>query len=499
MTDTTTSDTPPQPPTAEADEREILRQLDATRDTLGSLQPTALQQAAAQLGISTRQTRRRLQQFLNGTTPRQPFTMDDDTLAVVAAHNGNLSSAYRELALTDRDLPGFTTFWRGFTQRLDTDIAGYLKAGGNGLLKGSLFALWQPEHRNDLWEIDHSELPIDVIADGCTTTVVKPWISVLIDGASRRVVAWAITADAERRPDADAVCALLAEATMEIRREGHTYGGVPGIVRCDQGAEFLGTKVSAFVTAAGIDLQPVFPRSGYLKGKIERFFRTMETEFCTPQHGFTHGIETRTGRHPFRDVELMTSDELRRRTLAWMHHYNGSRPHSSLGQATPDSVWQADTTPLRFLPGHLVRDHLLESTKTPKVTTKGVSFAGTWWTNEQLHGKQGRRLHVRFPIFHTGFIELYTGSQWLCTATPTLTGPQVRELLARRRDNHGHARDIVRNATQRRAAANRHVADNPAAPLPRAAMADVDPLAGDIDALEELTARRDRPTQGDRT
>ena len=256
---------------------------------------------------------------------------------------------------------------------------------------------------------------------------------------------------------------------------------------------------SAFVTTAGIDLQPVFPRSGYLKGKVERFFRTMETEFCTPQHGFTHGIETRTGRRPFRDVDLMTADELRRRARAWIDHYNTSRPHSSLGDATPDGVWQADDTPLRYLPERIVRDHLLVSARTAKVTTKGVSFAGTWWTHEQLHGKQGRHLDVRFPIFHTGFIELYNGSQWLCTATPTLTRAQVRELLTRRRDNHQHARDIVHNAAGRRAVANRHVANDPTAPLPRAAMADIDPLAGDIDALDELIARRDRPTQGDHT
>ena len=45
-------------------EREILRQLDASRDMFGGLVPAALHHAAVSLGLSTRQTRRRLEAFL---------------------------------------------------------------------------------------------------------------------------------------------------------------------------------------------------------------------------------------------------------------------------------------------------------------------------------------------------------------------------------------------------------------------------------------------------
>lgn len=469
----------------------VLARLDESRNEIGQLDQAMLHWAAGELGLSQRQVRRRLSRFVSGDGGPGAFTLTEDHLAAIVARNGCLRRAWDDLRAAGIPVPSYTTFWRAFNHRTDTDIAGYFTDGADGMKKNSIYRLWDPEERNEVWEIDHKMLPIDVIADGCETSRVKPWMTAIIDAKSRRVLSWAITADLDRRPDAEVVCALLAEAMMEHEIDGETVGGVPGTVRSDQAAEFLGATYTAFAAQIGFDAKAVLPRSGHLKGKVERFFLTVDREFSVLQPGFTKAQETHSGRNPVREQGPMTADELRRRFASWVTSYNLERPHGSNGGRTPAQEWAADTTPLRWASPTVLRRALVESTKKPpKVQKKGVSFAAQMWVCPELQGRVGRRLNVRFPLYHTGFIELFDqGGDWVGTARKQMSDPEFDDLKRRRWESERFARGLYQHATDARERASAQVDDDISAPLPKIAEALDDPLAGDLDALEALAGQ----------
>lgn len=475
---------------------QVLDRLDASRNELGQLDKHLLRWAAGELNLSERQVRRRLDHYLANGDASDEFTLSDEHLHVIAAFKGALRPAWEELVKAGETMPSYSTFWRAFRLRLDTDIAGYIEDGADGMKRNSLYRLWEAGERNEVWEIDHKMLPIDVIADGCDTTLVKPWMTAIIDSCTRRELSWAITADVDRRPDADVVCALLAEAMMEHDIDGVTVGGIPGTVRSDQAAEFLGDTYTSFAATIGFDAKAVLPRSGHLKGKVERFFLTVDREFSCLQPGFTKGQVTHSGRNPARELAPMTADELRRRFAAWVTSYNLERAHSGLGNITPAAAWAADPTPLRWAsPAVLRRSLLLSTKKPPKAQKKGVSFNGSWWVCPELQGQIGRRFTVRFPLYHTGFVELYdTAGEWVGTARQRMTDAEFDKLKQHRWGSERFARGVLAEATNARQRASRTVEDDPTAPLPKIAAALDDPLAGDLDALEALAARLDGDT-----
>lgn len=90
---------------------------------------------------------------------------------------------------------------------------------------------------------DHFQLPVYVVAEGHRSALVKPWATIFEDDKTRMPMSWALTARLGAAPDADVVCATLAKGIrLRVERE-HEVGGVPNIVRTDQGADFLAGMV----------------------------------------------------------------------------------------------------------------------------------------------------------------------------------------------------------------------------------------------------------------
>lgn len=120
------------------------------------------------------------------------------------------------------------------------------------------------------------------------------------------------------RATSHAVCGNFAEA---MRRHG-----VPQETLTDNGKVFTGrfglkdteALFDRICRENGIDHLLTAPRSPTTTGKIERFHRTLRSEFLT-------------GR-TFADLEA-AQDELDR----WVGSYNTQRPHQAIGMATPSS------------------------------------------------------------------------------------------------------------------------------------------------------------------
>jgi transposase InsO family protein len=246
------------------------------------------------------------------------------------------------------------------------------------------FKRWERGGAMELWQMD--VVGGVLLADGTQCKVLTG-----IDDHSRFVVCAGVMARATSR----AVCSHLA-AAMRVH-------GVPQEILTDNGKVFTGrfglreTEVlfDRICRENGIDHLLTAPRSPTTTGKIERFHRSLRTEFLT---GRT--FEDLGGAQGALD--------------AWVSSYNTQRPHQGIGMHTPASRFTpatgrvADTSavsPERSGEGWISR----------KVTTNGIISVAWQQINCGRH-RAGHRVdvHVDGPT-----MQVWDGEELLKTVLRT--------------------------------------------------------------------------------
>lgn len=451
-------------------------------------------EACAELDLSKRQVQRYLKALRAGqpAPARNRFELTAHHEQVILSLNGNVALAHRRLVEAGEELPDLDTFWRRWHEEPPAK-QNYARRGAEGLIQFWLYPPYQAPSRNAVWQADHFELPVDVIADGHRTQLVKPWLTMFEDDRTRMLMAWAITATPGRRADAEVVCACLADGIRLRLERDEQVGGVPSVVRWDQDLSFTAGMVVQLGTQVGFECHAVPPYSGWMKGKVERLGRTVEMDFCVEQPGFTHGPKTQRHRDPLRTENgNLTADQLRARFARWAAEYNFEPVHSALG-TTPFEAWVTDATPLRKVADTKLRSGLLvEPRVRPVHKKKGVFFKNRYWLGEGLLDLVGRRVEVHYPVNDDSFIEVYRDGRWVCTAWPAaaLTPSQAKRIWDTRADMYREIQELHDGATRLRRGANAVVGDTDATPS-TASMPAGNPLAADADDLFDLLTSPD--------
>ena len=109
---------------------------------------------------------------------------------------------------------------------------------------------------------------------------------------------------------------LTSERLVRIFQQLKAEHGLPQVMRCDNGPEFLGEAFTAWAKRAGMAIQYIQPGKPNQNAYVERFNRTYREEVLD-QHLFA------------------TLDDVREATYWWMIEYNEERPHDALGNMTP--------------------------------------------------------------------------------------------------------------------------------------------------------------------
>jgi len=92
--------------------------------------------------------------------------------------------------------------------------------------------------------------------------------------------------------------------------------GVPGHIRSDNGPEFVAKAVQDWITAVGAKTAYIAPGSPWENGYIESFNARLRDELLDGEIFYT-----------LREAEIVIEN--------WRRHYNGVRPHASLGYRAP--------------------------------------------------------------------------------------------------------------------------------------------------------------------
>jgi transposase InsO family protein len=244
---------------------------------------------------------------------------------------------------------------------------------------------WERARPNELWQLD--VVGGIMLADG---TAIKCLTGV--DDHSRFCVSAALMV----KERTQAVCDALERALA-------THG-VPEQILTDNGKVFTGrynnppTEVlfDRICRVNGIEHLLTKPRSPTTTGKIERFHRSLRTEFLT-------------------DTTFESLAAAQERLDAWVSTYNTDRPHQSLDMHTPAERYgtgprrQITTTPDRTGPEWVAR----------KVSTVGVVCV-SWQQVSVGRHRAGERCDV-----HVGddILQLWIGNELLRTVQRDSTGP----------------------------------------------------------------------------
>jgi hypothetical protein len=207
----------------------------------------------------------------------------------------------------------YRQFVRDFHQ-LEPMVQQGLTIGVKAGIEKGLFLKSQPEARLDRVIFDHTEADIRLqrVHAGVVETF-RPWVSLLIDSATRMILAATITEGdgVGGDPNTESLVALMATAIRgHDAADGTFVGGVPRMVQCDNAKAHLAEALSTapFVGAFAVFHVPSLPASA---------LPVVGTRFCRLYPNFLLIAETMDGRFAAASPTTRAAPTWRSGTQRW--------------------------------------------------------------------------------------------------------------------------------------------------------------------------------------
>jgi len=273
---------------------------------------------------------------------------------------------------------------------------------------------------NEMWQADHTPLDLWVLDE--RNRPARPWLTIVLDDYSRAVAGYALS--------------LHAPSSIQtVWRKGEPHWsvcGIPDTFYNDHGSDFTSHHLQQ--VAAELHMAVVFSTAGKPRGrgKIERFFETVNLLFLCHQPGYTPA-----GSAPAKPV--LTLPELDAKLHDFLVETYQQRVHSETKEP-PQARWEAGAF-LPRLPESLDQLDLLLLTvaKPRRVHQDGIRFQGFRYLDVTLSAYVGEDVAIRYDPRDMAELRVYYRDAFLCRAINTeLAGETVA------------LKDIIRARNQRR-------------------------------------------------
>ena len=237
---------------------------------------------------------------------------------------------------------------------------------------------------NELWMTDMMFGPTLKLANG---SVVHTRLFALLDDCSRLV-------PHAQYYDSEKLCWFL-----DCFRQGLARRGFPDKLYTDQGKIFTSYHLQIVCANLGVRLCHAKPYAAWSKGKMERWFRTLQMDF-----------EARLVIDPVHSLE-----ELNVRLWRWIEAEYHQRPHSALDGQTPAERFQGRALKLRTA-DPLTDWEALFLSRTQRRVRLDATFsieAKLWEAPVHL---RGQLIEVRFNPFDWKRVEIWFGGKYVAAA-----------------------------------------------------------------------------------
>jgi len=257
---------------------------------------------------------------------------------------------------------------------------------------------------NHIWQADHTLLDINVLDEnGCEK---RPWLSIVLDDMSRAIAGYYITFKA---PSALNTSLALRQAIWRKGDPGWPVCGIPEILYTDHGSDFTSKHIEQVCAEMKIELIYSSVGKPRGRGKIERFFDTINQMFLVGLPGYIKAAN--------RSNALLTIDELNIRLRDFIVENYHHRKHSSLKNLTPIECWEKNGFLPQLPESYDQLDLLLVTVaKTRKVRNVGISFSGFNYQSPSLSAYIGEYVVIRYDPRDLAEIRIYHDNKYICSA-----------------------------------------------------------------------------------
>lgn len=257
---------------------------------------------------------------------------------------------------------------------------------------------------NDVWQADHTQLDILVLDAGGAP--VRPWLTIILDDHSRAIAGYCVFLGA---PTVLQTSLAFRQAIWRKTDPAWPVCGIPEILHVDHGSDFTSRHLEQ--VCADLRIELVF--SGVARpqgrGKVERFFGTLNTEVLPELPG--HLAEGQPETAP-----SLSLSQLDAAIGSYITHTYNLRPHGEIGPA-PKASWIADGWLPRMPDSLEALDLLLISVAdTRRVRRDGIHFQSLRYTDPTLAAYVGEAVTIRYDPRDITEIRVFHRDRFLCRA-----------------------------------------------------------------------------------
>ena len=325
----------------------------------------------------------------------------------------------------------------------------------------------EADRPNAIWQADHT--PLDILLIRPDGVAVKPWLTTVIDDYSRAVAGYFLSFE---NPSALHTSLAMRQAIWRKEDPRWIVCGIPDVLYTDNGSDFKSQHLEQVSADLKIRLVFSIPGRPRGRGRIERFFSTVNEMFLCELDGYAPAGGGVRGK------PMLTLAEFDTRFRAFLLDVYQRRNNSETKMA-PAERWAANGF-LPRMPDSLEQLDLLliQVAKARQVRVDGIHFQGLRYISTTLAAYVGETVTLWFDPRDMGEIRVFHKDRFLCGAVcAELAGATVplREIIRarnrRRRDLRGILRDrqtAVDTLLQIKRGETREKEDEPPADEPEA-------------------------------
>lgn len=308
-----------------------------------------------------------------------------------------------------------------------------------------------PRHGDRPFEIshiDHTELDIQIVDSKTFKPLARPWLTLMVDAYSRRILAYFLTFEP---PSYRSCMMVLRECVRRFNR-------LPQTIVVDGGKEFKSKYFESFLAHHVITKKDRPPKQGRFGSVMERLFGTTNTQFIYNLRGNTQimkNVRQATKSVNPENHAIWTLSKLAERLEEFLFEVYDTTEHPALGESPRDCFTSGialfGSRPARFI--SYDRSFELGSLpSTPRgvakvIPSRGVKINNVFYRCEAFRSPlvANTEVYVLYDPFNVGIAYAFVTGEWVrCTSEyfEQLNGlteyelKWVSEELSKRRKNH---------------------------------------------------------------
>ena len=290
---------------------------------------------------------------------------------------------------------------------------------------------------NVIWQADQT--PLDILLLNAEGTPEKLWLSVVIDDYSRAVAGYFLSFEA---PSSLHTSLALRQAIWRKEDPRWIVCGIPDALYTDNGSDFTSHHLEQVGADLKIRLVFAIPGKARGRGRIERFFSTVNEMLLCELEGYAPAGGAVRGKP---SITLAEFDERFRSFLLDVYH----RRECTETKMPPVERWQTNGF-LPRMPESLEQLDLLlvQVAKARQVRVDGIHFQNLRYISPTLAAYVGETVTLRFDPRDIAEVRVFHEEKFLCRAVcADLAGETVplREILRARNKRRRELRDILRD------------------------------------------------------